>query len=342
VSVNAGCINFRPPPPPIPAGDAGNPPSEEWTAHSVRGATAPIATIGNIIAVAGANRRLVALSLDSSTVLWTARLSGEAAGGVTAADGELFVGSGRPAGRIEAHAVNGKLRWRTNTGQMTSPLTAVGDMIVGMNRQQQLVAVNRRTGRIRWRRHAGISRTAPADAGDGHILATTMDSLVLFESSAGREIARRAFTGVTLGGWQRVGALLVAGTSDSSVVAIDPATLAQRWRVQTDAPVLGPVAVAGDTVWAATRIGTVYEITGAGTPESRVIAQLQWPLTSGIAAIDGDLLVGGADGMIRGLNRDGTERWRVQLWPAVDITPIPVPGGFAALGGDGDLHRYLR
>ena len=38
----------------------------------------------------------------------------------------------------------------------------------------------------------------------------------------------------------------------------------------------------------------------------------------------------------------GTERWRVQLWPAVDITPIPVPGGFAALGGDGDLHRYLR
>jgi outer membrane protein assembly factor BamB len=342
VSVNAGCLNFRPPPTPIPAAEAGDPPAEAWTTHSVRGASAPIATVGTIIAVAGANRRLVALSLDSARLLWNARLTGEAAGGVTAVDDQLFVGTGRPAGRIDARGLDGNLIWRSNTGQMTSPLTPIGDMIVGMNREQQIVAVNRRTGRIRWRRHAGVSRTAPADAGNGHILATTMDSLVLFESSAGREVARRAFSGVTLGGWQRRDDLLVTGTSDSSVVAIDPVTLEQRWHVRTDAPVLGPVAVSGDTVWAATRIGTIYEITGQGTPAVRTIARLEWPLTSGITLIDGDLLVGGADGEIRGFDHEGKERWRVQLWPAVDVTPIAVPGGFAAVGGDGDLHRYSR
>jgi outer membrane protein assembly factor BamB len=299
-----------------------------------------MAVSGSIIAVAAANRRLVAVSLDSARALWTAHLPGEAPGGVLAVGSRLYVGIGRPSGRIQARSLDGTTAWSTATEQITSPLASIGDMIMGMNRRGFLVALNATTGRIRWQRHVGASRTVPSDAGNGHVLATTMDSLVLFETSAGRVVARRAVSGVSLTGWQHMGPWLVSGTADSSVVALDPASLATAWTVRTDAPVLGPIAVAGDTAWAATRTGTIYQVTGGTPPLSRVIAELRWPLTSGIALIGPDLVVGGADGVLRGLNRDGSERWRVQVWPAVDVPPLLLPGGFAAMGGDGDLHRF--
>lgn len=342
MSVNAACINFHPPPDPIPPELAGNPPTEAWTTGTARGVTAPLGVTGSIVVAAAANRRLVAVGLDSARALWTARLPGEAAGGVLIDGDRIYVGTGRPTGRIEAHGLDGSTRWRTTTGEITSPLAKVGDMVVGMNRLQQIVAVNAATGRLRWRRHAGSSRTAPIATDTNHVLVTTMDSLMLFETGAGRLVKHRPMRGVTLSGWVPLGAALVTGLADSAIVAIDPATLEEKWRVATDAPVLGPVAVSGDTVWAATRIGTIYQILVGPTPTVNVLVRLNWPLTSGIAAIGPDLLIGGADGTVRGLNRDGSERWRVQLWPAVDIPPVPLPDGFAAIGGNGDLHRFVQ
>jgi outer membrane protein assembly factor BamB len=342
MSVNAACINFHPPPAPIPPELAGSPPTELWNAETARGVTAPLGVTGSIVVAAAANRRLVAIGLDSARALWTSHLPGEAAGGVLTDGSRIYVGTGRPSGRIEAHGLNGRLLWRTSTGEITSPLARVGDMIVAMTRREQVVAVNAATGRLRWQRHAGNSRTAPIAADAGHVLVTTMDSLMLFETTAGRLVKHRHMRGVSLSGWMPVGRLLVTGLADSAVVAIDPTTLEEKWRVQTDAPVLGPVAVAEDTVWAATRIGTIYEIVAGATPAVRQLARLNWPLTSGIAAIGPDLLIGGADGTVRGLNRDGSEKWRVQLWPAVDIPPVPLPDGFAAIGGAGDLHRFAQ
>jgi outer membrane protein assembly factor BamB len=342
MSVNAACINFHPPPSPIPPDLAGNPPTELWSAGTARGVTAPLGLTGSIIVAAAANRRLVAVGLDSAQPLWTTRLPGEAGGGVLTDGNRIYVGTGRPSGRIEAHALDGRTLWRTATGEITSPLALVGDMIVAMNRREQVVAVNAVTGRLRWQRHAGNSRTAPIAADAGHVLVTTMDSLMLFETSAGRLVKHRPMRGVSLSGWVPLGPSLVTGLADSAVVAIDPGTLEEKWRVRTDAPVLGPVAVSGDTVWAATRIGWIYEITAGTIPTVKVLARLNWPLTSGIAAIGPDLIIGGADGTLRGLSRDGSERWRVQLWPAVDIPPVPLPDGFAAIGGSGDLHRFIQ
>lgn len=325
---------------PIPAALAGDAPTELWAMHAARGITSPVGVTGSILAVAAANRRLVAVSLDSARILWTAHLPGEVPGGVLALGNRLYVGTGRPTGRIQARSLDGKTAWSTSTEQITSPLASIGDMIFGMNRKGALVAVNTGTGRIRWLRRAGYSRTVPSDAGGGRILVSTMDSLLLFEPSAGRVIARRGSPGVSLAGWRQVGPWLVSGTSDSIVVALDPATLATAWTVSTDAPVLGPVATSGDTVWAATRIGTVYRIVGGAVPQQDTLATLRWALTSGIALVGRNLVVGGADGMVRGLNRDGSERWRVQAWPAVDVPPVALPDGLAVVGGDGDLHRY--
>jgi outer membrane protein assembly factor BamB len=342
MSVNAACINFHPAPPPIPPAAAGAAPSEAWSQNGIRGARAPLALTRSLVLVGASNRRVVAASRDSGTIRWTARLPGDIVGGVVANETRIFAATGRPSGRIQAISLAGGTVWRTNTGRMTSSLGLVEDMVAGMTVTGDVIALNAATGHVRWRRYAGPSRTAPAAAGPGRMLVTTMDSLILLETTAGRSIARRPVSGVTLAGWQPFGALLVAGFSDSAVVAIDPATLRTAWRVATDAPVLGPVAISGDTVWAATRTGTVYQIISANQPMVRVLATLDWPVTSGVVSVGPDLVLGGADGAIRGLSRDGSERWRVRIWPAVDVPPAELPDGFVAVGGDGDLHRFTE
>lgn len=342
VTVNAACINFHPAPPPIPPAAAGEAPGETWRQDGIRGARAPLALTRSLVLIGASNRRVVAVSRDSGDVRWTARLPGDIVGGVLANETRIFAATGRPSGRVQAISLSGGTIWRANTGRMSSPLGLVADMVAGMTSTDEVVALNAATGRVRWRRYAGPSRTAPAAAGPGRMLVTTMDSLILLETTAGRTIARRPIHGVALAGWQVLGDHLVAGFSDSSVVAIAPATLRTVWRVTTDAPVLGPVAISGDTVWAATRTGTVYQIVSGDPPAVRVLATLGWPVTSGIVPVGPDLVLGGADGAIRGLNRDGTERWRVRVWPAVDVSPVELPDGFVAVGGDGDLYRFTR
>ena len=142
--------------------------------------------------------------------------------------------------------------------------------------------------------------------------------------------------------WLEHRGLLVAGTTDSSVVAIAPGDLRPRWRAVLDAPVLGTPAAQGDTLYAASRRGTLYRIAPDSVPVAAPIAELDWPVTSSVTVLGDLVLLGGADGTLRALRADGSEAWRVQLsWP-VELGPLPLADGMIAVGGDGDLHRYRR
>jgi hypothetical protein len=77
-------------------------------------------------------------------------------------------------------------------------------------------------------------------------------------------------------------------------------------------------------------------------PEPRVVARLGEPITTGVTPIGAHLLVGGADGALRALTREGAVAWRVNLSWNITVDPIAVPGGFLAAGGDGDLHRFVE
>jgi outer membrane protein assembly factor BamB len=126
------------------------------------------------------------------------------------------------------------------------------------------------------------------------------------------------------------------------VVAIAPGDLRPRWRAVLDAPVLGTPAAQGDTLYAASRRGTLYRIAPDSVPVAAPIAELDWPVTSSVTVLDGLILLGGADGTLRALRADGSEAWRVQLsWP-VELGPLPLADGMIAVGGNGDLHRYRR
>jgi hypothetical protein len=109
-----------------------------------------------------------------------------------------------------------------------------------------------------------------------------------------------------------------------------------------DAPVLGALAALGDTLFVATKVGTLYRVDPGSEPRAERIVSLDWPVTAPVTILNGQIILGGADGTIRALRPDGSEIWRLRVWRPVELGPIPLVDGLLAIGGNGDLHRYRR
>ena len=337
MTVNAACANFRPPPPGVAPEAAGAAPAEVWSVKAGRGITDPLVVSGSTALLAGTDRVLRAISLDDARERWTRRLPGAAVGGVALRDSVLYLATQRPQGRILAvNAETGIRLWETGSGEATTGVGTAGGLVGVVNNRGYLVALDARTGRQRWARRVGLSRVAPAGTGDAFVIAT-QDSLLRVETTAGRTTHRRASPGAVLDGWLPSGGHLVAPTGDSLVVAIDPVTLATAWSARVDSPVMGDLAIRGDTIWAVTRIGSLYRIVEGRAAH---LASLHAPVTTGVALVGDLLLVGAADGLLRALAPDGREVWRVGLSWNITVDPVALPDGFIALGGDGDLHRF--
>lgn len=341
MSVNAACTNYRPDPVPGPSDMAGQAPGEVWVKRVGRGISGPLAIAGNRLWLGGSDRLVRSVSLDTPAVVWATRLPGAVLGGVTLRDSVLFLATSRPEGRIIAiDPRTGAQLWRASAGDVITPPGISGDLIAIVNRRGELVAFHTGTGRLRWRRIVGISGIAPAAAGDAFVVATS-DSLLRIETSAGRVTHRRRSPGSVLAEWRPVGRFLVAPTGDSTIVAINPVDLTVAWVARLDAPVTGALGSRGDTIWAVTRIGSIYRIALPSTNAVRVAA-LAVPISSGIVPLGDTLVVGGADGVLRAIGMDGRPAWRLTLSWDITVAAVPLPDGFLALGGDGDLHRYRQ
>lgn len=191
----------------------------------------------------------------------------------------------------------------------------------------------------------GMARIAPVQAGNGAVVVATVDSIYRVRAADGVVSHRVRSPGTIVSPWLFHRGGLVAGTTDSQVVAIDPADLGSRWSVRVDAPVLGSPAAVGDTLYAASRRGTLYRLAPGApgeTPKRERVVELDWPVTASLSVVNNRILLGGADGAVRALRSDGTEVWRVQLWRPVELRPLALEDGLLAIGGNGDLHRYRQ
>jgi hypothetical protein len=170
----------------------------------------------------------------------------------------------------------------------------------------------------------------------------TIDSLYRLRSDDGQVTHRVASPGTIVSAWLQQGNALIAGTTDSLVISVRPEDLRRNWSLRVDAPVLGSPAALGDTLYLATRAGTIYRIEPGPEPALKTLARLEWPVTSPVTIVGRQILLGGADGVIRALRTDGAELWRVRVWRPVELGPVPVSDGLVAVGGNGDLHRYRQ
>jgi outer membrane protein assembly factor BamB len=341
--VNAGCVNFRPPPVPVAASAAGDAPTAVWTVRAGRRFISPVQIRETIMYGGSVDRKVYAVDLRSGDVIWSARLSGMVTGGVLLSGDTVYAATSRPEGRVYAlRRSNGKQIWRRSTGPIGAPLALISGVLVAQTQRGDVVGLDPREGKIRWRRRAGVARVAAMPAGAGGLLVATTDSLLRLASADGKITRRAVSPGTIVSPWIPFGSGLVAGTTDSQVVSIEPATLHSNWAVRVDAPVLGAPAALGDTLFLASRMGTVYRIDPGPDPMARQIAALDWPVTSPLTVVNRSLVLGGADGTIRALRTDGSEIWRVRVWRPVELGPLPLPDGLVAFGGNGDLHRYRQ
>jgi len=362
--VNAACwhspsASVGPDPEPSP-----NAPSQVWRAKTGRRFTGRLVLAGETIYGAGLDRQVYAVDLESGQTRWSSRLGGLIAGGVLVVGDTVYAASSRPEGRVYAlNASNGQRLWRTTTGAVGAPLALVDGVLVAETQRGQVVGLDPHAGAIRWRRQLGVARIGVVPADSGTFVVATVDSLFQLRAADGKVVRRVLSPGTIVSPWIEHRGALVAGTTDSLVVAVGPDDLHVRWRAKLDAPVLGSPAASGDTLYAASWRGTLYRITpdseavdstrtdssesGVHAPTTSEavatpIAALDWPVTAPVTVLDGLVLLGGADGTLRALRPDGSEAWRLQLrWP-IELGPLPLPDGMLAVGGDGDLHRYRR
>jgi outer membrane protein assembly factor BamB len=341
--VNAACINFRPAPAPISPTLSASAPTQVWSTRAGRRFTGRLALESGTLYGAGVDRKVYAVDLASGQVQWSHRLSGIAAGGVLVSGDTVYVASSRPQGRVYAlDRATGRRLWRQKTGVVGAPLALTGGILVVATQRGDVLGLDRATGDQRWRRRLGTSRAAPVEAGGGAMVIATVDSVFRIDGASGEVTHRVPSRGTVLSPWVPFEGALVAGTTDSAVVALDPADLSLRWSVRVDAPVLASPAASGDTLFVATRRGTLYRVGPASPRQAEPVVALQWPVTSPVTIVDGQILLGGADGQLRALEHDGTEAWRVQLWRPIELGPLALEDGLVAAGGEGDLHRYRR
>jgi outer membrane protein assembly factor BamB len=342
-SVNAACVNFRPPPAPVAASLAGDAPAPVWTTRAGRRFTRPVEIENNILYGGSIDRKVYAVDLASGDVRWSARLPGMITGGVLLAGDTVFAASSRPEGRIHAlRRTTGKQIWRISTPPIGAPLALVDGVLIAQTQRGEVLGVDPRRGKIRWRRRVGVARTAAVPAGAGGLVVATTDTLYRLNPQDGTVTHRVRSPGTIVSGWLAHDSALVAGTTDSLVVSIRPRDLQQNWSLRVDAPVLGAPAALGDTLYLASRTGTVYRIHLGRKPVLRTLVSLDWAVTTPVTIAGRQILLGGADGMIRALRLDGTEIWRVRVWRPVELGPVPLEDGLVALGGNGDLHRFRQ
>ncbi len=341
--VNAACVNFRPPPVPIAASAAGQAPTRVWSAHAGRRFTPPVETEGNVLYGGSVDRKVYAVSMTDGDVRWSARMPGMIVGGVLVSGDTLFVASSRPQGRVSAlRRGNGKQIWRTATPPIGAPLALIDGGLIALSERGEILSLDPQGGKVRWHRRLGVARIAAVSAGAGELLVATTDSLYRLNSADGQIKLRAPSPGAIVSAWLVRDGALVAGTTDSQVVSLDPSELRLNWTLKVDAPVLDSPAALGDTLFLATRIGSVYRIDPGPEPKAKVIVALDWPVTAPVTIADREILLGGADGVIRALKTNGREVWRVRVWRPVELGPVTLNDGLIALGGNGDLHRYRQ
>jgi len=341
--VNAACFATRVPPPAVPEQQGSLPLELVWEDKIGSGFSGSVVITDSVIYVGALDRKVYAIETATGRELWNKKLRGALVGGVAHAGDTLFLGSDRPGGRIRAvRSRDGKEIWEEQTDRIGVPLLVTDGKVIGHTNTGLLLAFRTRDGMFEWQRELGVALAAPVLGEDGNLVATTLDSIYRISLEDGRVVQRMSAPGSVTSSWAETGTYLIAGTTSGTVFKMDRRDLNIVWQVRVESEVLVSPVVSGDTVFVVTRPGNVYRIDPDPAPEATLIAELEWPVTAPLSRYDRWLLLGGADGVIRALEVDGTEAWQLALWRPIAVAPIVMSDGFIVFGGIGDIHRLVR
>lgn len=206
---------------------------------------------------------------------------------------------GDESGVMHCFTRSGQLRWQFKTGDQIQGSAAVyGDLVIFGSYDQVLYAVGLGDGQQRWRRETGgyINGRPVLDAENGWLIIGNCEGkLVKLSAADGRELAS-----LDLGSPIPETPVLDRGlclvlTHDGELVAVDTASFAVTWRVQSEDNYVSSPAIVGSTVVMTTSAGLVH----AYWPES---GRWQRDVTGGVAVTP---VAGGRGPVAYGVTADG-------------------------------------
>jgi outer membrane protein assembly factor BamB len=343
--VNAACGGYRPTPEfdpghlQEPHALEGTPVTRLWRSRPVRNPGAPLAVDAENVYLGGADRRVVAVDLESGKTRWAVRVPGPLVGGMVRQDSLVFAATDRPGGKVYAFVTaSGRQKWTRGTGYVQAPLLVMGDRVIVLTRTGRMICLDIANGKEKWIARIPSNRVGPIALDAEHFAVTSFDSVYRVRLTDGKVLDRRRAPGTVVSAWVKVGQTIVAATADSQVVGLTTDSLQLAWKTRLDAPAIASPALDGDTLFALTRTGSIYRV-GAG--QATQLGGTLWPATGAPAVVGPWILAGASDGTLRAFNpADGTEAWHTLLGRPFELAPVPLPdGSFLAVGGRGDLHR---
>jgi outer membrane protein assembly factor BamB len=192
-------------------------------------------------------------------------------------DGRVYAGSFN-GWVVALDAARGKPLWKFDTrGAVVSTPAPAGDRLVVGNRTYDLLGLNARTGAVAWKRYiwgSWVESSASVLGDVAYVGSSDADAVFAIDARSGRRLWATDVHGWTWGQPAVTDRTVYAGVSGlvgypvpqvAGVVAMDRATGAVRWHLETAAPAAGAFGIPGSV---AVGGGRVY----AGGLDGRVVA----------------------------------------------------------------------
>jgi len=318
-------------------------PGIQWTrdvGRAVRGTPA----IGRDVLVLGlVERHVMLLERETGAPYWRSSVSGTIRGGPLLRDDRVFVATeATPAAHIYALRLSdGRPAWRTASDGVSAPLALDGDALFAGTERGVVLRLAARTGDVVWhRRLFGSVRAAPVPTPAGLVVATTADTLYLLDPTSGAIVRQRPTPGPVVAPPATDGGRLYLGTLRGVVQALPLTTLDPDWEVQLPDAIYGTPALAGDTLYALARDGTLA-IVPVSDPAAHRTLRLGVVAVAGPTVTRSGVLIGTVSGEVLLIDpATGVALWRDEIAGPIETPPLLRDGQLVVVGGRGDIHTY--
>ncbi|HUS25429.1 MAG TPA: outer membrane protein assembly factor BamB [Candidatus Binatia bacterium] len=242
---------------------------------------------------------------------------------------------------------------QTRTRTVAGP-SAAGDLVLIGTADAEVVALKRANGAAAWRASVSSEVLAPPVGSGGIVVVRCGDGKIFglaADNGARKWSFDRAVPPLTLRGMSTPminGNTVYAGLDNGHAIALDLATGEPKWEQVVSAPVGrtelerivdvdAQIAESGDGVYAASFGG---ELAAIGVDEGRVGWRRPVKSYSGVAVVDGKLIVADEDGLVWAFDLEsGAAVWKQEALKYRRVSPPAIQHGSIVVGDlDGWLH----
>ena len=238
-------------------------PSTLWKRKLGRAGTIGVPAVGErVVVLTTPDRWLYALDTRTGKVLWRRHADAPYAAGPIVAEGLVISAGEGPFGRMTAVRLSdGRRKWAVTVGDVGAPLTYAGGTVFGVTNVGIAFATRLADGHMLWRREIGPARAAPVALGARVAFVTITDTLTTLDASTGAVVRQATLpTSTTAAPTPLDDSTLAIADPAGGVLAVSVPDGRVLWRVATNGPVLGPAALARDTLFALTTDCTLWRV----------------------------------------------------------------------------------